>query len=275
VDAGVAERILQAFERMAARPIGRLVEEELMECRSSEKAAIIATGPLKLPDEFRQEDRRALDDAGRRRELVETLYEQTARHFRKIRLVEIQKQEQRSRNAARRFTAEDLAADVWDAAALVDWSPLAEWLDKQPGPKSAATIPESGNAILMPATDMYDRTVVYFGEGRRAKRVSCESRTQAELLAKVAALGLRGSVSLPANEGTSRNTLRQLEGRLAEARNAFEGLARNRSGDEKTRSQIVDLLMHWFVQGRGRKAAGLPRAGTRQRRKSASATPSR
>lgn len=131
-------RILAAFDQIARRPIGRLVEQDLMDCHSLESAEAIANGPLVLSDELRQDDRRALDDAvfevlgvrdaDRRRYLVTKLHEETARHFRKIRVVEIQKQLQRARTGARRSTADDLANDAWDAAELSDWRPLLEWL---------------------------------------------------------------------------------------------------------------------------------------------------
>jgi hypothetical protein len=262
----ISARVLLAFDRLACRPIGRLVEGDLMDCHSPERAEAIASGPLNLADELCQNDRRALDDAvfellgvenaGRRRDLVSKLYEETARHFRKIRVVEIQKQEQRRKTGARRFTADDLSNDAWDAAELSDSRPLAQWLDEEPEPKSPLAIPESGAPSLMPASDMYDRTAVYFGRGKRTTRVSCRSRAQAELLAKLATLGLRGPLRLPTNEQACRDSLACLEVRLAEAQTVFQALAQSRSGDEKTRSQVVDLLMHWFLQGRGRRSAG-------------------
>jgi hypothetical protein len=89
VSPGHGERIREAFEHLAERPIGRLVEEQLMDYHSPEHARVIASGPLRLADEFRQPDRRALDDAvfellgaadpAHRRELVDRLYAETAR----------------------------------------------------------------------------------------------------------------------------------------------------------------------------------------------------
>jgi hypothetical protein len=261
----ISALILQAFDRLACRPIGRLVEEGLMDCHSPDRAEVIASEPLNLADELCRDDRRALDDAvfellgvkdaGKRQDLVIKLYKETAHHFRKIRVVEIQKQEQRRKTGARRFTADDLSNDAWDAAELSDARPLVQWLDEEPEPKSAFTIPESGAPTLMPASDMYDRAAVYFGRGKRTTRVECESRAQAELLAKVANLGLRGPLQVPTNEQECRHSLARLEVRLAEAQTVFQALAQSRSGDEKTRSQVVELLMHWFLQGRGRRSA--------------------
>jgi hypothetical protein len=261
----VVSRILEGFRAFSHRSLGCLVEEQLMDCHSPEQAEAIASGPLVLSEELREDDRRALDEAvfellgvsdvRRRRELVTKLHEETALHFRKIRVVEIQKQQQRAKTGARRFTADDLAEDAWDAAELSDWRPLSQWLEDEPEPKSAFILPESGAPSLMPASDMYDQAVVYFGRGRRAVRVSCRSRPQAELLAKLASLGLRGLMRLPTGEQACSETLARLDARFAEARTEFESLAKSRSGDEKTRSQVVDLLMHWLVQGRRRRDA--------------------
>lgn len=81
-----------------------------------------------LSDELRTDDRRSLGDADfellgvsdatERARLVQRLHEATALHFRSIRVIEIEKQEQRARTASRRFSVLELAADAWDAAEL-------------------------------------------------------------------------------------------------------------------------------------------------------------
>jgi hypothetical protein len=129
---------------------------------------------------------------------------------------------------------------------------LSEWLDDEPAPKSSITIPESGVPSLMAASDMYDRAVVYFGRGQRSTRVSCQSRAQAELVSRVASLGVRGLLRLPTGEQACRDTLARLDARLLAALTEFEALAQSRSGDERTRSQVTELMMHWLVQGRRR-----------------------
>lgn len=263
----LAERIRNAFERLCKRLVGRLVEEQLMDCHSPEHARIIANGPLVLPDELRQPDRRALDEAvfellgatgpDERQELVDRLYAETAQHFRKIRVVEIQKQEQRTKTGVHHLTVDDLAADVWEAAELPDPRPLVQWLSDVPRKKSYS-VPDGEAAYLQPASDFYDRDTVFFGKGRKAERIKCDSREQAELLVELVGLGLRGSISLPASAEDSAHGLLRLEERLAQARNAFEGLAASRGGNDKTRSEVVELAMHWFVHGRyqrGKKEA--------------------
>ena len=141
----MAKRLTDALERMSQREVGRLVEEQLMDCHTPDRARRIAAGPLVLSDELHQRDRQDLDDAvfellgvtdpQERADLVGRLYEATARHFRDIRVVEIEKMQQRAKSNNQRFSVHDLAADIWDAAELEDATPLAEWVKQWPGPK--------------------------------------------------------------------------------------------------------------------------------------------
>ena len=76
---------------MSHREVGRLVEEQLMDCHTPDRARRIAAGPLVLPEELQQRDRRDLDDAvfellgvsdpKERDELIGRLYEATAQSF--------------------------------------------------------------------------------------------------------------------------------------------------------------------------------------------------
>jgi hypothetical protein len=100
-----------------------------LECRSSEHAKKLAVKPLSLPWELQQPDRRALDlavfellgvaDAAERERLCDELYREVTAHFRQIRIVEIQKQEQRSHAEGREFRTDELAADL--ANLLLHW----------------------------------------------------------------------------------------------------------------------------------------------------------
>ena len=63
VSAEVAKRLADALDRMGNRDVGRLVEEQLMDCHTPERARKLAAGPLVLSDELQQSDRRDLDDA--------------------------------------------------------------------------------------------------------------------------------------------------------------------------------------------------------------------
>ena len=59
----VAKRLADALERMGRRDVGRLIEEQLMDCHTPDRAHKLAAGPVVLANELKQSDRRDLDDA--------------------------------------------------------------------------------------------------------------------------------------------------------------------------------------------------------------------
>jgi len=263
ISASLARRLGAAMKAMSRRTVGRLLEERLMDCHNHERARRIASGPLVLSEELRQDDRRELDDAvfellgvddpAERAHLVVQLHEATARHFRAVRVVEIEKMEQRSRAGSRRFTVEELAKDAWDAAELPDVTPLAEWLGKRPECTSAVNIPEERPAVLSPSP-MFDPDTVYFGrlhskKGAHAAHVDCASHGQAQLIVRLANLGLTGMVKVPAEDAPSAAVLVELESRWGSARRRFNELAVSRTGDPRMQAQIADQLMRWFILG--------------------------
>ncbi|RIK73936.1 MAG: hypothetical protein DCC68_24030 [Planctomycetota bacterium] len=258
----LAKRLADAVKSMSRRRVGRLVEEQLMDCHSPERARRIAGGPLVLSDELREADRRALDDAvfellgvtkaAERARLVERLHEGTARHFRAIRVVEIEKMEQRSRNTGRRFSVQELAADAWDAAELLDVRPLAEWLSKRRECDAWTTIPEERPAMLSPSP-MFDPNTVYFGRrgGKHIAHMDCGSKAQAMLVVRLANCGISGSVVTPSDESACAAILRAVNERLVNAEKRFRELADARTSDGRLQSQMVEQLLRWFVLGRG------------------------
>ena len=220
--------------------------------------AELAAGPLVLSNELRQPDRRDLDDAvlqllgvsdaTERDELIDRLYEATARHFRDIRVVEIEKMEQRGKSNGKRFRVDDLAADIWDAAELEDATPLADWVGQQPESDSLAIILEDRPATLSKDV-MFLPNTVYFGKTRK-NHIDCQSRGQAELVVRLANLGIVGQVRLPAGMAPCLKLLDRVDRRIERAKARFKELAESRTGDERIQSQLTELLVRWFVRGR-------------------------
>lgn len=219
-----------------------------------------------LSDELHQRDRQDLDDAvfellgvtdpGERADLVGRLYEATARHFRDIRVVEIEKMQQRAKSSNQRFSVHDLAADIWDAAELEDATPLAEWIKQWPEPKILVDIPEERPAVLSPSP-MFDPNTVYFGKGRKT-HVDCPSRGQAELILRLANLGVSGKLELPGDLDGCLKLLDRMNVRIEKAVAGFTELAESRTGDERVRQQIVEALERWFVLGRETDKPAVP-----------------
>lgn len=251
---------------MSKRGVGRLVEEQLMDCHSPDRARRIAAGPMVLSNELQQPDRRELDDTVlemlgisdpvERANVIDKLYEATARHFREIRVVEIDKMEQRAKSKNRRFDVHDLAADIWDAAALEDATPLAEWVAAQPESASLVIIPDDRPATL--STDvMFSPNTVYFGKSRKS-HVDCRSRGQAELVSRLANLGVVGEVKMPAELAPCFKLLDRMNRRLDIAAVRFKELTESRTGDDRVRQQLAEVLERWFVLGREPPSPGTP-----------------
>jgi hypothetical protein len=229
-----------------------------MERLSPERARRIAASPLVLSDELRQDDRRDLDDAvfellgvsnvAERAQLVHSLHEATALHFRQIRVVEIEKQEQRARTANRRFSIQELAADAWDAAELADATPLVEWLSKQPECTTAVNIPDERPAMLS-HSPMFDPNTVYFGKSR-SEHIDCPSHGQAQLVVLIADLGVTGWIKLPTEQGSCIALLHLVADRIRATRARFTELAESRTSDPRLQAEIIDQLMRWFVFGK-------------------------
>ncbi len=283
IDAYLAGRLAEALKSMCRRSAGRLIEEQLVDCHDPRRARRLAAGEPVVSAELREPDRRALDDAviellgvGNRAErwhILEHVYEATAQHFRQLRVVEIEKQEQRSATASKSFSVKELAADAWDAAELPDLTPLAEWVGKEAERITAAaggtavqavSIPEERPAEMSPSP-MFDPNTVYFGRrtagakvraagrkrtGADIARLDCTCAGQAKLIVRLASVGVSGWVNVPAAESACLELLRAVDARLLTARRRFDELAESRTGDPRLQAQIVDQLTRWFVLGR-------------------------
>lgn len=265
---GIAARLSDALRAMCKRDVGHMVEESLKDCHSYERAMHIATGPITLPDELAQPDRRELDDAvfdllgvsdaTERSRLIDRLYEAVTLHFRDIRVTEIQKMEDRRKGEKTKFSTTDLAADAWDAVDLPDLTPLAEWVKANAkGDRCQVVIP-SERPVFLASEGMFDLETVYFGKARRQHQV-CQTRGQAELIARMAELGVTGDVEVPITNEHTMRLLDALNHRHSVASTRLRELAESRGGDTARQSEVFDLLERWFVLGR-------PNAKTERRR---------
>jgi len=262
----VARKLQVAFDQLCARDTQPMVEEAFMECHTSERAKKLAQKPIELPQELRMPDRRALDlavfealgitDASERERLCDELYHETANHFRQIRIVEIQKQEQRSKTDAREFRADELAADLWDSLPDEDKQPLAVWMAEQVKDGSPVDIPE-GRASLPDATDFLDASTVFFrqpkGSNNQAQSLALPSRAHAETVFALAQRGVHGPLPLPKTEKAAQSLQSRLKERLAVLAAKADELARSRTGDEKRATDLARLLEFWMTHGKPRR----------------------
>ena len=91
--------------------------------------------------------------------------------------------------------------------------------------------------------------MAYFGRERK-DHLTCRFREEAVLVKLLADLGIHGSVHVPSNAVGCESLHERLQERIVSARSRFEELAQTRTSLADKQSEIVDLLMQWFVSGR-------------------------
>jgi len=96
---------------------------------------------------------------------------------------------------------------------------------------------------------------VYFGKGRR-QHIVCQSRGEAELVARMASLGVSGEVCVPKLNPNAMKLLHFVNARHEKVEKRLRELAASRSGDSDTQEQVFKLLERWYVVGK-------PAAGAR------------
>jgi hypothetical protein len=259
VSVPVLKRLERAFASLQGREVTHLVEEEFLRCHTADEVRDAATLPLGLARELQQEDRRGLDDAvfellgvadpQRRADLIDRLYVEVAQHFRSIRIVEVQKMEQRRHGGGRdRVSQLELALDAWSELDPEWQTPLALWLLEHSHRAKPVELPD-GEVRLPDAGNFFEATTLYFGKKPAISHV-CNSRAEAELLFSIAETGLRGPVSIPDSEDECEKRSSSLLARLSEGRTKLQELAQARAGTNKLREQTVELLYRWFILGK-------------------------
>jgi hypothetical protein len=253
-------RLQKALRAIQARAVGHLVESALMDCHTADEVMKAARTPLVLSEELRQPDRRELDDAvleligvesaSDRAALLEELYRETASHYRRIRIVEVQKMEQRAGGRARRFSPQDLAVSIWDSLSEDEKGPpVNEWLLQKPGRTESVTIPE-GRPFAFGPDHMLHPCGVDFKVAKHTTQMDYASPEQAALVTRLALLDVRGEVRVPADAKVCRRILHELQARLAAAEGRFAEVAASRTGTERLQHRTAELLMQWYIHGR-------------------------
>jgi hypothetical protein len=264
----MAKKLCDAFARLCLRKTNAMVEESFLECHSFERIKKLAENPIEMPNELKMAGRRDLDlavfellgvaSARERAKMVDELYYETALHFRQIRIVEVQKQQQRAKSDGREFRTDELAADVWDGLPPADKQPLVEWLAAQVkgGEIFVVVVPEV-RASLPDATDMLDASTIFFrapgAHKSTVQKVPLPGRAHAELVFTLAQRKFHGPLSLPKSVAAAEALLAGLTQRVAELAAKVDSLARSRTSDDKKAAELAALLERWLVHGKPRR----------------------
>jgi hypothetical protein len=269
VTKAISKKLQAAFDELSRRDTQPLVEEEFMECRSSERMKKLAEKPISLPQELKMPDRRALDlavfellgvnDAAEREKLCDELYHETANHFRQIRIVEVQKQEQRAKSEGREFRTDELAADLWDSLQEEEKQPLVRWIAAQLSDSLTINIPE-GHASLPDANDFLDANTVFFrqshGDNARTQSLLLPSRAHAEIVFLLSQISIQGGLPLPKTKEATLRLQELIKKRLATFEARAKELSGSRTGDEKKAIELARLLIFWMIHGKPSRASG-------------------
>jgi hypothetical protein len=255
----ILRKLEVAFASMQKRPVTHLVEQEFLDCHTRDEVREAAKLPYRLPRELQQSDRRQLDDAvfellgvtdaKKRAALVDQLYLELAIHFRGVRIIEVQKMEQRRQGGGTRdVSALDLAADAWTELEDDLKKPLSVWLGLQRVRSKTVFIPD-GTVRLPDEGHFFEASTVFFGS-KPAVSVNCDSREQAELLSAVANAGIRGDALIPPQPDDCREVQADLRRRLLKTREKVTTLAESRAGSDKIKEQIVEIMLRWAAAGK-------------------------
>lgn len=253
----VLKRLEAAFVSMQNRKVTHLVEEAFLECHTADEVREAAKLPLGLPLELQQEDRRELDDAvfemlgvssaARRKELIDHLYREVAQHHRSIRIVEVQKMEQRRHGSSAKISATNLASSAWNELEPEWQKPLVAWITEHVREGNLVDIPE-GDVRLPDATNFFEATTVYFGKAPAVSIVS-NNRGEADLIAAIARVGLRGHIAIPTSEDECLALNNDLGARIERGMEKLNDLAERYAGTERARQQVAAILRQWFITG--------------------------
>ena len=168
---------------------------------------------------------------------IDSTERMNALHTRAIRVVEVQKMEQRRQGGrTERISQFELALDAWQSLEPEWQKPLSEWLQEIARHAKIVSMPE-GVVRITEAGNFFEANTIYFGSKPALSQV-CASRAEAELLYAIATQGLRGPVSVPMTEQDCVQIAGALEKRLAAARSRFEEVA----AVEQARTSFVSGL---------------------------------
>ncbi len=257
----LANRLSRALEQICNRDVTHLVEDALLDCHSKETMREILRKPPIVPTELAQKDRRELDECvleligvtkkSERKKLLEQLYEETALYYRYQRTQDIQSMENRAGGNGRRFGPQELAESIWHSMPDAEKSPpVTEWIKSTFRRTEVVEIPE-GKAEALGASDMFNPTTVIFRSDKDVNHIIYASPEQAEVVTKLAKMGIRGHVAVPQRSEDCTECQKQLDARISSAKERFTEMSAIRTGTLSLQEKTTSLLMQWYILGKG------------------------
>jgi hypothetical protein len=158
--------------------------------------------------------------------------------------------ENRSGGNGRRLGPQDLAESIWHSLSEPEKDPpVTKWIESLFDDTGLVDIPE-GKPQALGAADMFNPTAVIFRDDKDIHQVSYDSPEQAELVSRLARMGVRGSVAVPKKPSDCSVCLKQLDKRVLTAQERFSEAAALRTGTQSLQEKTAALLMLWYVHGK-------------------------
>ena len=109
-------------------------------------------------------------------------------------------------------------------------------------------IPDDRPFAIPQPNQIVDSLTIYFGKTGKTY-VECQSRGQVLLIAALAELKVP-KVQLPTGDRPCRNLLQRIKERIQFAKTRFSPLVGSRTGDDRVRTELTEVLLRWFVMGK-------------------------
>jgi hypothetical protein len=128
-------------------------------------------------------------------------------------------------------------------------TPLSDWVRNNAKAPTREIVISDQRPVYLASGSIFDHEVVYFGK-KRQEHVVCPSRGTAELLTRMANLGVSGPQVVPADNQAALRLLSEMEQRHEAASARLRELVESRASDPDAQNEIFKVLERWFVLGR-------------------------
>jgi hypothetical protein len=242
-----------AFEKLAKRPSGLLLEDSLVEMVPVESIDRYESMPASLPQELRQADRQELDRAvlsmvgvheSELDSVLNNLYNETTLIYRRGRLLDIKTaKNKRGMKRGNSTSALEVADSVWEninpkelRAYPENFLVKRELLDHYSLPNERPKLIE----------DLFHRPRIRF----KSEEVEFRHLEQAKLAEALVKTGLYGTLAVPQEAGACIKALKEWTDYITEIRERLEIEISNVTPDEAKSSAAANILMRRVLQFR-------------------------
>ena len=243
--------IAEAFEKLAKRPSGLLLEDSLVEMVPVENIDRYESMPVSLPQELRQADRQELDRAvlsmigveeNEMDFVLNNLYEQTTLVYRRGRLLDIKTaKNKRGMKRGNSTSALEVADLVWENINPSELRAYPENFLEQRELLDHYSLPSEKPKLI---EDLFHRPRIRF----KSEEVEFRHLEQAKLAEALVKTGLSGTLAIPQETGSCKRVLNEWTDYITAIRERLEIEISNVTPDEAKSAAAMNILMRRVLQ---------------------------